>query len=205
MQLVSLRQGALAAARMRAVAVAGALHLIQWAGEYQQRCQFRACREFQQASMPPRSAIRNARRKRSRGRRSWGSPLKRVLPSAQARRRWCGPSGVRRSVCRSALRWASRLSVSVGQLDLSGRTQTIRVVLPVSGTLYKSPPETWSEYASLFEKYSTDIMTPELLAALAQVEGSGNPIVRTYWRWCPGGLIPSRCTAPPRAPLACTS
>ena len=26
-------------------------------------------------------------------------------------------------------------------------------------------------------------MTPELLAALAQVEGSGNPIVRTYWRW----------------------
>ena len=54
---------------------------------------------------------------------------------------------------------------------------------PVSGTLYKSPPETWKEYAPLFKKYSTDIMTPELLAALAQVEGSGNPIVRTYWRW----------------------
>jgi hypothetical protein len=54
---------------------------------------------------------------------------------------------------------------------------------PVSGTLYKSPSETWREYASLFEEYSTDIMTPELLAALAQVEGSGNPIVRTYWRW----------------------
>ena len=26
-------------------------------------------------------------------------------------------------------------------------------------------------------------MTPDLLAALAQVEGSGNPIVRTYWRF----------------------
>ena len=26
-------------------------------------------------------------------------------------------------------------------------------------------------------------MTPELLAALAQVEGSGNPVARTYWRW----------------------
>jgi hypothetical protein len=26
-------------------------------------------------------------------------------------------------------------------------------------------------------------MAPDLLAALAQVEGSGNPIVRTYWRW----------------------
>ena len=57
------------------------------------------------------------------------------------------------------------------------------LLFPVSGTLYKSPPETWSEYASLFEKYSTDTMTPDLLAALAQVEGSGNPIVRTYWRW----------------------
>jgi hypothetical protein len=26
-------------------------------------------------------------------------------------------------------------------------------------------------------------MTPDLLAALAQVEGSGNPVARTYWRW----------------------
>lgn len=57
------------------------------------------------------------------------------------------------------------------------------LLFPVSGTLYKSPAETWSEYGPLFDKYSTDIMTPPLLAALAQVEGSGNPIVRTYWRW----------------------
>jgi hypothetical protein len=54
---------------------------------------------------------------------------------------------------------------------------------PVSGTLYKTPTETWHEYQSAFEKYSTGIMTPELLAALAQVEGAGNPIARTYWRW----------------------
>jgi hypothetical protein len=26
-------------------------------------------------------------------------------------------------------------------------------------------------------------MTPDLLAALAQVEASGNPVARTYWRW----------------------
>jgi hypothetical protein len=26
-------------------------------------------------------------------------------------------------------------------------------------------------------------MTPQLLAALAQVEGAGNPVARTYWRW----------------------
>lgn len=54
---------------------------------------------------------------------------------------------------------------------------------PVSGTLNKTPAETWRQYAPLFQKYSTNIMSPELLAALAQVEGSGNPVVRTYWRW----------------------
>jgi hypothetical protein len=54
---------------------------------------------------------------------------------------------------------------------------------PVSGTLNKTPAETWRQYAPLFKKYSTNVITAELLAALAQVEGSGNPIVRTYWRW----------------------
>jgi hypothetical protein len=54
---------------------------------------------------------------------------------------------------------------------------------PVSGTLYKSPAETWAEYAPIFKKYATDVMTPDLLAAIAQVEGSGNPVARTYWRW----------------------
>jgi hypothetical protein len=54
---------------------------------------------------------------------------------------------------------------------------------PVSGTLNKSPAETWQQYASIFKKYSTNVMTPDLLAAIAQVEGSGNPVARTYWRW----------------------
>jgi hypothetical protein len=54
---------------------------------------------------------------------------------------------------------------------------------PVSGAFYKNPAETWSAYGSLFERHSTPIMTPDLLAALAQVEGSGNPVVRTYWRF----------------------
>jgi hypothetical protein len=54
---------------------------------------------------------------------------------------------------------------------------------PVSGTLNKTPAETWRQYAPLFQKYSTKVISPELLAALAQVEGSGNPVVRTYWRW----------------------
>ena len=54
---------------------------------------------------------------------------------------------------------------------------------PVSGTLNKTPSETWRDYGTLFRRYSTGIVTAELLAALAQVEGSGNPVARTYWRW----------------------
>jgi hypothetical protein len=54
---------------------------------------------------------------------------------------------------------------------------------PVSATLNKTPAETWREYAPIFRKYATAVMTPDLLAALAQVEGSGNPVARTYWRW----------------------
>jgi hypothetical protein len=57
------------------------------------------------------------------------------------------------------------------------------VFFPVSGALVKSPPETWQEYGALFSEHSTAVITPELLAALAQVEGAGNPVARTYWRW----------------------
>src|ERR1700723_723359 len=49
--------------------------------------------------------------------------------------------------------------------------------------LDKEPPETWRQYGALFRTYSTPSITPELLAALAQVESSGNPVDRTYWRW----------------------
>ncbi len=53
----------------------------------------------------------------------------------------------------------------------------------VSGSLAKPPAETWRQYGPLFEEQSTAVITPELLAALAQVESSGNPVARTYWRW----------------------
>jgi hypothetical protein len=54
---------------------------------------------------------------------------------------------------------------------------------PVSSALNKTPLETWRQYAPLFREYSTAVITPELLAALAQVESAGNPLARTYWRW----------------------
>jgi hypothetical protein len=54
---------------------------------------------------------------------------------------------------------------------------------PFDSALDKNLADTWREYGSLFREHATAVMTPELLAALAHVEGSGNPVARTYWRW----------------------
>ncbi len=134
--------------------------------------------------MPSRSVIRKPRGRNPRRRRRRRSWLKRAWPSARLRRRWLrvfrrAPGGVQ--VC-AVLGVAAVLFLTVNWIYQVAHKPT-ELLFPVSGTLYKSPPETWDEYGPLFRKYSTDIMTPELLAALAQVEGSGNPIVRTYWRW----------------------
>jgi len=56
---------------------------------------------------------------------------------------------------------------------------------PVSGVLSKTPAETWRKYQPIFRAHATDVISAELLAALAQVEASGNPVARTYWRWRP--------------------
>jgi hypothetical protein len=70
---------------------------------------------------------------------------------------------------------------------LNGLYQVARkpseLFFPVSDALAKTPPETWRQYAPLFRTHSTAVITPELLAALAQMEGAGNPVARTYWRW----------------------
>jgi len=57
------------------------------------------------------------------------------------------------------------------------------IFAPISASLSKSPVSIWRSYGPLFEKHSTSIISPEFLAALAQVESDGNPIARTYWRW----------------------
>jgi len=54
---------------------------------------------------------------------------------------------------------------------------------PADRALAKTPRETWRRYGSHFVEHSTAVITPELLAALAQAEGAGNPVARTYWRW----------------------
>ncbi len=82
---------------------------------------------------------------------------------------------------------AAVLVLAVGGLSVNWLYQVIRkpseLFFPVSGTLAKLPAETWRQYGPAFERYSTATIRPTLLAALAQVEGSGNPVARTYWRW----------------------
>jgi len=57
------------------------------------------------------------------------------------------------------------------------------ILFPFERSLNKRPVETWKQYKSLFREHATAVITPEFLAALAQVESGGNPVARTYWRW----------------------
>ncbi|MDH5562095.1 MAG: lytic transglycosylase domain-containing protein [Nitrospirota bacterium] len=57
------------------------------------------------------------------------------------------------------------------------------IFFPLDQSLNKRPVQTWKEYEALFREHATAVITPEFLAALAQVEGGGNPVARTYWRW----------------------
>ena len=106
---------------------------------------------------------------------------------------WPGP-GLRRRSWRAFARAPAVLQWSFGLAALAALALAINwlyqvarkpseLLFPVSGTLYKTPLETWRDYGPIFREYATHWVRPELLAALAQVEASGNPVVRTYWRW----------------------
>ena len=85
------------------------------------------------------------------------------------------------------------LAVAIGILALWGAAnwivQTVRkpseMFFPVGGALAKTPLETWRQYGPLFREHSTAVIAPELLAALAQIEGAGNPVARPRWSWRP--------------------
>jgi hypothetical protein len=127
-------------------------------------------------------------------------------PSAPARTRSKSrrPSGIRTAIARGAerVRRAARL---LGALPAGARVALVLAVLvllwaatnwmvqvwrkptemlfPVGQTLVKSPASTWREYGPLFREHSTPVITAELLAALAQVEGAGNPVATPQWTW----------------------
>jgi hypothetical protein len=114
---------------------------------------------------------------------------RRALGTAVAR----FPRSVRRAF---RLLWAAppairALALAIAVLALWGTAnwivQTVRkpaeVFFPVGGALSKTPLQTWREYGPLFREHSTAVIAPELLAALAQIEGAGNPVARPPWSW----------------------
>ena len=133
--------------------------------------------------MPRRSASRSKTRK-TRKKRTRGLRISSFLPSARTRRRWF-------RVFRSAPGFVQLIVgaavVVTLWLAINWTYQVVRkpseLFFPVSDTLYKAPAQTWQTYGPLFERHATQAITADFLAALAQVEGSGNPVVRTYWRW----------------------
>jgi hypothetical protein len=112
------------------------------------------------------------------------SGVARFWPGGRAWRRWWrtlrkAPLGIQVIVSVTAavslflaINWAYQVTRKPSEL-----------YFPVSASLYKTPAQTWRRYGALFEEHATSVITPELLAALAQVEASGNPVGRTYWRW----------------------
>jgi hypothetical protein len=125
-----------------------------------------------------------ARRRKSKKQRWRGLDLGGWLPSARTRRKLVNRFRSAPSIVKIPV--VSVLLVALS-LAVNWTYQVVRkpseLFFPISGQFYKDPVETWRAYGRLFERHATAVMTPDLLAALAQVEGSGNPIVRTYWRF----------------------
>jgi len=127
-----------------------------------------------------------ARRKRAGARRRTSSFkwLRKWWPSIAVRKRWMRAFSNTPATLQFAVLGAVLVMLWFG---LNWIYQVVRkpseLFFPVSGVLYKMPAETWDTYESVFRKHSTSTISPAFLAALAQVEGSGNPLARTYWRW----------------------
>ena len=122
-------------------------------------------------------------------------PRMRIRRNSGARLHWL-------RLCGKGVRWVGRkLNAAPLAIRIAATTATVLAVFsaanivyhvvrkptemfsPLSSAFNKTPLQTWSHYAPLFREYSTAAITPELLAALAQVESAGNPLASTYWRW----------------------
>jgi hypothetical protein len=125
--------------------------------------------------------------------RAPAAPLPARRPGAPARRGRRSGSAAGR-LARGALRapLAVRL-VGLGFLALAGLA-ALNVVYQVAhkpaellGLVFRpaplTPAEMWARYGSQFRAHSTDLVRPELLAALAHAESQGDPLARTAWQW----------------------
>lgn len=133
--------------------------------------------------MPRRHVPRKTPRKK-RVRPSWRARVARFWPSKRARRRLLRQ--FRATPPAAQVVTVVLLLIAVWAM-VNGVYQVFRkpaeLFYPISGALLKTPAETWRAYGSVFRAHSTEVITPELLAALAQVEGSGNPVAHTPWQW----------------------
>lgn len=116
---------------------------------------------------------RHRRGRRSKSRRDWGTFLRAALRTLPLTIR-LGVVAALLVVFGAGVNWAYHAA-----------HKPTEVFFALDEALDKRPFETWREYGPLFRKHATAVITPELLAALAQVEGAGNPVARTYWRWQP--------------------
>jgi hypothetical protein len=105
-------------------------------------------------------------RRRSRRR---GGALRRLAGA------WHGLSGAGR-----ALAFVALLALLTTAYQVARKPTELLAVVP-SGA--KTPAQTWAAYGALFREDATDVVAPELLAALVQVESGGDPLARTFWRW----------------------
>ena len=161
------------------------MHLPRLNGIWQYMSQNGQERKADRPGKPVIHAARTAksRSRKTRVRQSWSTLLRRAS-------RWRGARLVRRTlsaaplkvriVCLAALGLAA---FSLTNLVYHAVRKPTELLFFVGGALDKEPSETWRQYEPLFHTYSTSTITPELLAALAQVESTGNPVARTYWRW----------------------
>jgi hypothetical protein len=128
----------------------------------------------------PRSA--KSRSRKTRVRQSWNRLRRRVGRQSARRVRHALTAAPRpvRIVCLAALVLAAWALTNLAYHVLRKPSE---LMFFVGRALDKEPAETWRQYESLFHTYATSTITPELLAALAQIESTGNPLARTYWRW----------------------
>jgi hypothetical protein len=79
------------------------------------------------------------------------------------------------------------LLVLVVLIGLNLAYQIVRKPTELFGLVFApaplTPRETWARYGSAFQAHATNLIRPELLAALAHAESQGDPLARTSWRW----------------------
>ncbi len=136
-----------------------------------------------------------ARRRRGGRAPGWREALRRVFPASRRSplgRRWSAPPEALRwqAWLEAARRWpravwvplavAAAVTLGVAYQVARKPTELLGAVAPSSA---KTPESTWRAYGALFGAHATEVVTPQLLAALAQVESAGDPLATPPWRF----------------------